>query len=230
MVLQHSSASQVTTREKQGCSCALEMGPRKKLYVGTTQDPLEYVVFKELLCMIPSLEAHLMGSSEEMVTTIAELIQKGINGAGADNTKGHTGALLCPAGLNWTNIETRTKLAFKHIFTSLSSVDQEPKATHSGNAQIHGMHSMTKASIVYTCFALTSAQIFSWTDLMTDSECIVELLDDPDEKEELGNLINQFRQIFPLYADPEHLPFRDSALARICQKWMECRERDMECN
>ncbi|KAL4068988.1 hypothetical protein J3A83DRAFT_4359096 [Scleroderma citrinum] len=216
MVLQHSSASQVTTREKQGCSCALEMGPRKKL---TTQDPLEYVVFKELLCMIPSLEAHLMGSSEEMVTTIAEL---------------HTGALLCPAGLNWTNIETRTKLAFKHIFTSLSSVDQEPKATHSGNAQIHGMHSMTKASIVYvttqTCFALTSAQIFSWTDLMTDSECIVELLDDPDEKEELGNLINQFRQIFPLYADPEHLPFRDSALARICQKWMECRERDMECN
>ncbi|KAL4065892.1 hypothetical protein J3A83DRAFT_4073544, partial [Scleroderma citrinum] len=45
-------------------------------------------IFKELLCMVPSLEVHLMGSSEEMVTTIAELIQKGINSAQADNTKG----------------------------------------------------------------------------------------------------------------------------------------------
>ncbi|KIM63176.1 hypothetical protein SCLCIDRAFT_1214486, partial [Scleroderma citrinum Foug A] len=181
----------------------------------------EYAVFKELLCMIPSLEARLMESSEEMVTTMAELIQKGINGAWADDTKGvkiaiidwitlkgqslsphiprnvksgrgfnheRTGALLCPTGLDWANIEMRTKLvngqiqvagdqwpvflyadytydvedpwnsllhsgllvsAFKHIFTSPSSVDQEPKATRSGNAQIHGMHSMTKASITY---------------------------------------------------------------------------------
>ncbi|KIM57809.1 hypothetical protein SCLCIDRAFT_1219064, partial [Scleroderma citrinum Foug A] len=221
------------------------MGPRKK---PTSQDPLtlvtngialmsedidvndesltaieqkEYGVFKELLCMIPSMEAHLMESSEEMVTTIAELIQKGINGAWADDTKGvksaiidwitpkgqslnphipqnmksgrgfnheHTRALLCPAGLDWANMEMRTKLvngqiqvagdqwpiflyanytydaedpwnsllrsgllisAFKHIFTSPSSVDQEPKATRSGNAQIHGMRSVTKASIAY---------------------------------------------------------------------------------
>ncbi|KIM59494.1 hypothetical protein SCLCIDRAFT_1217696, partial [Scleroderma citrinum Foug A] len=179
----------------------------------------EYAIFKELLCMVPSIEAHLMESSEEMVTTIAELIQKGINGARADDTKGvksqslnphiprnvksgrgfnheHTGALLCPAGLNWANIKTRTKLvngqiqvagdqwpiflyanytynmedpwngllqsgllilAFKHIFTSPSSVDQEPKATHSGNAQIHGMRSVTKASIAYV---VTQGQCF----------------------------------------------------------------------
>ena len=39
--------------------------------------------------------------------------------------------------------------AFKHIFTSPSSVDQEPKATQSGNAHIHGMHFVTKASIAY---------------------------------------------------------------------------------
>ncbi|KIM51927.1 hypothetical protein SCLCIDRAFT_1224132, partial [Scleroderma citrinum Foug A] len=221
------------------------MGPRKKL---TTQDPLtlitngivlmsedvdindesltaiewkEYAVFKELLHMVPSLETRLVESSEETVTTMAELIQKGINGARADDTKGvkiaiinwitlkgqslsphipqnmksgrgfnheRTGALLCPAGLDWANIKTRTKLingqfqvagdqwpvflyadytydvedpwngllhsgllvsAFKHIFTSPSLVDQEPKATHSGNAQIHGMRSMTKASIAY---------------------------------------------------------------------------------
>ena len=37
--------------------------------------------------------------------------------------------------------------AFKHIFTSPSLVDQEPKATCSRNAHIHGMRSTTKASL-----------------------------------------------------------------------------------
>ena len=41
------------------------------------------------------------------------------------------------------------KQAFKHVFTSPSSVDQEPKATRSGNARIHGMRRVTKASIAY---------------------------------------------------------------------------------
>jgi hypothetical protein len=39
--------------------------------------------------------------------------------------------------------------AYKHVFTSPSSVDQEPRATRSGNARIHGMRSVTKASIAY---------------------------------------------------------------------------------
>ena len=39
--------------------------------------------------------------------------------------------------------------AYKHISTSLSSVDQEPKAMRSRNARIHGMHSTTKASLAY---------------------------------------------------------------------------------
>lgn len=39
--------------------------------------------------------------------------------------------------------------AFKHIFTSPSSVDKEPKATRSGNARIHGMNQVTAASIAY---------------------------------------------------------------------------------
>ncbi|KAI6019353.1 hypothetical protein BKA83DRAFT_10736 [Pisolithus microcarpus] len=187
-----------------------------------------------------------MTSSEEEVIEIGELIQKGINGARVDDTKGMkgaiidwitpkgqslslhiphnmksgrgfnhecTGALLCPAGLDWTNIQTQMKLmngeiqvpgdqwpvflyadysydpedqwngllqsgllvsAYKHIFTSPSSVDHKPKATHSRNARMHGMHCMTKASIAYVAmqarFGLTSAQIFSCTDLITDSE------------------------------------------------------------
>lgn len=38
---------------------------------------------------------------------------------------------------------------FKHIFTSPSSVEREAKATRSGNARIHGMTSVTRASIAY---------------------------------------------------------------------------------
>lgn len=40
--------------------------------------------------------------------------------------------------------------AFKHIFTSPSSVENDCKATRSGNARIHGMTRVTKASIAYT--------------------------------------------------------------------------------
>ena len=107
-----------------------------------------------------------------------------------------------------------TAKAFKHIFTSPSSVDQEPKATHSGNARIHGMRSTTRASLAYVAtqvscirkmlfsnaltfleahFALTSAQVFSRTDLVTDSErfynSIIELLDDPEERGEVDQLM-----------------------------------------
>jgi len=38
---------------------------------------------------------------------------------------------------------------FKHVFTSPSSVDKEPKATCSGNAYLHGMKSITKGSLAY---------------------------------------------------------------------------------
>lgn len=39
--------------------------------------------------------------------------------------------------------------AYKHIFTSPSSVEKVNKATQSGNAQIHGMSAVTAASIAY---------------------------------------------------------------------------------
>ena len=39
--------------------------------------------------------------------------------------------------------------AYKHVFTSPSSVDREPKATRSGNARIHGMTQVTLPSIAY---------------------------------------------------------------------------------
>ncbi|KAG1724908.1 hypothetical protein EDB19DRAFT_1621948, partial [Suillus lakei] len=39
--------------------------------------------------------------------------------------------------------------AYKHVFTSPSSVDKDPKATQSGNAHLHGMNCVTTASIAY---------------------------------------------------------------------------------
>ena len=48
--------------------------------------------------------------------------------------------------VNW---QTYNFQAFKHIFTSPSSVDLDPKATRSGNARIHGMTRVTTASLAY---------------------------------------------------------------------------------
>ena len=39
--------------------------------------------------------------------------------------------------------------AYKHVFTSPSSVGKEPRATRSGNACIHDMTNVTRASIAY---------------------------------------------------------------------------------
>ncbi|KAF7969512.1 hypothetical protein HWV62_26993 [Athelia sp. TMB] len=89
--------------------------------------------------------------------------------------------------------------AFKHIFTSPSSVDRDAsKATRSGNARLHGMNRTTKASIAYTAtqvrFALCSASTFARTDTVTDSErfylSILELLEDPEEVKEVKELLS----------------------------------------
>ncbi|KIM60074.1 hypothetical protein SCLCIDRAFT_26864 [Scleroderma citrinum Foug A] len=54
----------------------------------------ELAIFRELLKMVPGLEARLMESSEDEVISISDLIQKGINGARADDTKGMKGAII----------------------------------------------------------------------------------------------------------------------------------------
>ncbi|KAF9241132.1 hypothetical protein BU15DRAFT_32846, partial [Melanogaster broomeanus] len=57
-------------------------------YPPTAVERAEFTVFRGLLRMIPGLEARLMESSEEEVVLIADLIQKGANGArAADDTK-----------------------------------------------------------------------------------------------------------------------------------------------
>ena len=104
---------------------------------------------------------------------------------------------------------------YKHIFTSPSSVEKEPKATRSGNARIHGMNKVTPASIAYIAtqvsgsistlasrqymtslqiqFSLSSSPMFSRTDMATDSErfynSILDLFEDIEEWEEVNDLL-----------------------------------------
>ncbi|KAG1853247.1 hypothetical protein C8R48DRAFT_749662 [Suillus tomentosus] len=171
-----------------------------------------------------------------------------------------TGALLCPAGLDWSDIVTKLSLksgdqwpmflyagyeydpedpwkgllkgeilifGFKHVFTSPSSVDKEPKATRSGNAYLHGMKSVTKGSLAYIAtqvrFALSSLSVFSRTDTVTDSEnfyhSILDLLEDPDESEEVVDLMMWWtRRIFPNSSSSHRNISQNSALSKIREK------------
>ncbi|KAJ3518195.1 hypothetical protein NMY22_g13809 [Coprinellus aureogranulatus] len=130
----------------------------------------------------------------------------------------------------WKGLFRNEILAFKHIFTSPSSVDDEPKATRSGNARIHGMCYVTPAALAYVFtqvrFALSSASVFSRTDRETDSETfynsVLELLEDPEEQDEVKPLILWWNQrIFPSFSTSRRLAPTNSALSRIKQKRRE---------
>ncbi|KAI0055466.1 hypothetical protein BV25DRAFT_1873121 [Artomyces pyxidatus] len=117
--------------------------------------------------------------------------------------------------------------AYKHIFTSPSSVEKEHKATRAGNARLHGMTRVTAASVAYVAtqvrFALSSSSIFSRTDIVTDSErfynSLLELFEDPDEEEEVCDLLVWWnRQIFPSFSSAKKLVSKDSALAKIKER------------
>ncbi|KAG2085231.1 uncharacterized protein F5147DRAFT_589149 [Suillus discolor] len=184
-----------------------------------------------------------------------------------------TGALLCPAGLDWSNVVTKLSLksgetavhgdqwpmflyaeynydpedpwkgllrseilifGFKHVFTSPSSVDREPKATHSGNAYLHGMKSVTKGSLAYIAtqvrFSLSSSSVFSCTDMVTDSKnfyhSILDLLEDPDESEEVVDLMTWWmHRIFPNSSSSQRSISENSALLKIRAKCAASQER-----
>ncbi|KAG2345695.1 hypothetical protein BDR05DRAFT_880159, partial [Suillus weaverae] len=92
--------------------------------------------------------------------------------------------------------------AYKHIFTSPSSVNKEPKAMQSGNARLHGMNSVTIASIAYVAtqvqFTLSSSSVFLRTNTTMDSETfyhsLLDLFEDPDESKEVEELLTWWNQ------------------------------------
>ncbi|KAG1879046.1 hypothetical protein F4604DRAFT_1880062 [Suillus subluteus] len=114
--------------------------------------------------------------------------------------------------------------AYKHVFTSLSSVDKDPKATRSGNARLHGMNCVTIASIAYITtqvrFSLSSSSVFSRTDTSMDSETfyhsLLDLFEDPDESKEVDELLTWWnRQVFPTSSAAKWPISANSALSKI---------------
>ncbi|KAF6756502.1 hypothetical protein DFP72DRAFT_846797 [Ephemerocybe angulata] len=119
--------------------------------------------------------------------------------------------------------------AFKHVFTSPSSVGKQgvSRATRSSNARIHGMKAVTVPSIAYIAtqvrFALSACPTFARTDSVTDSEyfynLIIELLEDPEEKVEVEDLLKWWNlQIFPTYISDNRMVHQDSVLAKIKER------------
>ncbi|EGO30459.1 hypothetical protein SERLADRAFT_404619 [Serpula lacrymans var. lacrymans S7.9] len=156
------------------------------------EEELTAFVFLDLLKLLPGLKKHLMREdpSGEDIIHITDLIQKRVNGARSDDTKGkgirsavidwimpkeqtfaphiprnvkagcsfnhkHTGTLLCPSVLDWSNTEGSLERPIKKW---LIFVDQESKATRSGNARIHSMQVVTKASVAYVATQAYSTQ------------------------------------------------------------------------
>ncbi|KAG1765163.1 hypothetical protein EV702DRAFT_1204689 [Suillus placidus] len=138
-----------------------------------------------------------------------------------------------------------------HVFTSPSSVEREPKATQSGNARLHGMNAVTIPSVAYIAtqvqlnitlrsqhgfhvrlkvrFALSSSSVFSQTDTTTDSETfyhsILDLLEDPEECQEVDDLLTWWnRQVFPTSSAAKRPISANSALSKIRQKCLALRQ------
>ncbi|KAH6880216.1 hypothetical protein BKA70DRAFT_1239012 [Coprinopsis sp. MPI-PUGE-AT-0042] len=120
--------------------------------------------------------------------------------------------------------------AFKFIFLSPSSVDGDKSATRAGNARLHGMTSVTKASLAYVAtqvrFALSSATVFSRTDEEMDSEAfynsVIEFLEDPEEQEEASALLDWWNgTVFSAYSrDVRRVAPEKSALSMLRQRRM----------
>ncbi|KAG6905503.1 hypothetical protein DXG01_002333 [Tephrocybe rancida] len=119
--------------------------------------------------------------------------------------------------------------AFKHVFITPSSADlaDGTVTTKSGNAKIHGMKRVTKASIVYIVtqvrFALTTAAQWLRGDKVTDSQnfytSLLKTLENPVHNRLVLDLLVWWdSKIFPHYVPEATLiPLEGSPLDRIQQ-------------
>ncbi|KAG1825062.1 hypothetical protein EV424DRAFT_1471790 [Suillus variegatus] len=244
---------------------------------------LKELVFTELLDSYPGLLDCLTNGEEDDIIHMGDMLGKGASGAQGDDTKtlksavlewlvprgqasdrgfNHevTGALLCPAGLDWLDAETKQSLksgetavsgdqwpmflysgyvydsedpwkgllrseilifGFKHVFTSPSSVDKEPKATRSGNTYLHSMKCITKGSLAYI-----ATQAHTITDSENFYHSILDLLEDPDKSEEVGELMIWWTcRVFPNSSSSQCSISKNSALSKIRKKCAALRER-----
>ncbi|RDB27960.1 hypothetical protein Hypma_002108 [Hypsizygus marmoreus] len=134
-----------------------------------------------------------------------------------------TGALLCPANLDWSDPEVKTKLRDGEYIVP---GDQWPILIYKDykydpNDPWAGL--LRSKILVYVRFALSSSPVFCRTDIATDSQrfydSIIEFLEDPMEKEEVSDLLTFWnRTIFPAYASAKRPITKDSVLSRLKER------------
>ncbi|KAG2114912.1 hypothetical protein BD769DRAFT_1629976 [Suillus cothurnatus] len=216
----------------------------------------EHRVFMELVDSYPSLLERLTNGEEEDIILVGELLGKGASGARGDDTKTLKSAVLewlvprgqvskTKQGLKSGEIAVRGDQWPMFLYAGniydpeepwkgLLRMDREPKAMRSGNAYLHGMKSVTKASLAYIAtqvrFSLSSSSVFSRTDTITDSDnfyhSILDLLEDPDENEEVADLMMWWtRRVFPNSSSLQRSISKNSALSKIREKRAILQER-----
>ncbi|KAJ3512638.1 hypothetical protein NMY22_g15272 [Coprinellus aureogranulatus] len=98
--------------------------------------------------------------------------------------------------------------AFKHVFTCPSSVDEEIRATRSGNAELHGMTEVTRASLAYIAtmvivLSVDGPSTKPLTSFIYPSRSILDFLEDPEEQLEVEALLKWWNmKIFPSHHAP----------------------------
>ncbi|OJA19938.1 hypothetical protein AZE42_08047 [Rhizopogon vesiculosus] len=145
-----------------------------------------------------------------------------------------TGALLCPAGLDWSNPETKTKLQSGEIIVT---GDQWPLflyADYHYDPEDPWNGLFRSALLVCFCGQGAKGNSFrqcpdSWDDpgysALNCIHCNADIFEDPDEKQEVDDLVVWWnRQIFPSYSTAQRLLTKNSALARIQEKRARMKE------
>nr|VWO99861.1 Type III effector HopI1 [Ganoderma boninense] len=127
----------------------------------------------------------------------------------------------------WTGLLRGRLLAFKHVFTSPSSVDDSGRSTKSSNAAMHGMTKVTPASIVYVAtlvrFALGTRATFACNDTTADYQkfynMLLAFLVHPAERENVNDLLSWWnKQVFPNHIPSSFAPTANSPLAKLMEK------------
>ncbi|KAJ3525372.1 hypothetical protein NMY22_g10607 [Coprinellus aureogranulatus] len=169
---------------------------------------IEHEIFQELLDLNPGLQNRILKSSGDELHYIADMLNKGSSGARADDTKSlkstdrgfyhdATGALLCPATLDWNDPPTRTQLKTGEITVSgevwpvflyrehkydpedpwdgllqgslLLSAYKHVFTSPSSSIKRHALPARETLNCTVR-FALSSSAVFSRNDRSTDSE------------------------------------------------------------
>ncbi|KAG2144247.1 hypothetical protein DEU56DRAFT_870396 [Suillus clintonianus] len=144
-----------------------------------------------------------------------------------------TGSLLCPAGLDWHDMETRENLrsgeslvcgdpwpVFLYAHHTYDAEDPWCGLLRSRLLTCAYKHTSPTYIATQVRFALSSSSVFSRTDTSTDSEMfyhsLLDLFEDPDESKEVDELLTWWNRYgFPTSSAAKRPISANSALSKI---------------